>query len=355
VFLVNVPVVTVALIAGWRLVPTSKDPGGHAFDPPGAALSILGIGALVYAIIEAPRHGWISAPTIAGFALAAVALLAFAWRELTARSPMLDLHLFRDARFSVSSGGIALAFFTMFGMFFVLTQYLQQVLGYSPFEAGLVILPMSATLMLLAPRAPRLVVRFGIRTVVPCGLLVVAAGLLTLTTVSTDSPLWRVYLLLIPLAAGMAVTTSPLTTLIMSSVPPGRAGVGSAMNDTTRELGGALGVAVLGSLVSTGFVSAINPALRGLPDDVRAEARTGIGGALHAAQQLGGDSGAALARSAKSAYVDGMSLAAAVGVVVVAATALAARLLLPRRVRAVANDELVPVAATLADEELTTA
>ncbi len=329
VFLVNVPLVVVALLAGRRLVPRSKDPDRHRLDLPGVALSILGIGALVYAIIEAPHVGWLSLDTASAFALAALALALFAVRELTAEVPMLDLRLFRDRRFSVASAGIALTFFTMFGMFFVLTQYLQLVLGYSPLRAGLMFLPVSLTMMLVAPQAPKLVSRYGVARVVPAGLSLVAVGLLAVTTLDSGSPLWRIYLAWIPMIIGMASTMSPLTSLIMSSVPLGRAGVGSAMNDTTRELGGALGVAVLGSVVTSIFASSLDSDLGGLSPAARDEAHSGLAGALDVAGGLG-DPGPALAGAARSAFVDGLTMAAVIAAVVVAVTAVIARRLLPR-------------------------
>ena len=331
VFLVNVPLVLVALVAGRRLVPRSKDPDEHQLDVPGAALSILGVGALVYAIIEAPHWGWLSAQTVIAFAFAALALALFAVRERTATVPMLDLRLFRDRRFSVASAGIALAFFTMFGMFFLLTQYLQLVLGYSPLRAGLMFIPVSLTMMVASPQAPKLVARFGLGRVVSAGFSLILLGLLAIATLNDGSPLWRIYFAWIPMVLGLASTMSPLTSLIMSSVPTGRAGIGSAMNDTTRELGGALGVAVLGSLVTTMFTSSLDPQLEALPAAAREDAHSGLTGALQVARNLG-DTGPALADAARDAFVDGLTVAALTAAVVIAVTALCARRLLPRDV-----------------------
>lgn len=329
VFLVNLPVIVVALVAGAILVPTSKDPEEQPLDIPGAALSIVALASLVYGIIEGPAKGWGSSATLTTFAISAVAMGLFIWRESTARYPMLDLRLFRDRRFSVASGGMTMTFFAMFGTFFLVAQYFQLVLGYSPFQSGLLQLPMALVMMSLAPNIPKFVARFGAARVVPVGLSLIGLGLVAFSQVQTDSSIWAVYLAIIPLAAGMATTMTPLTTLIMSSVPLGKAGVGSAMNDTTRELGGALGVAILGSLVTSRYTSSLGPSLSGLPEQARGIADSGLSGALRVAERIGGPQGAALAESAKSAFVDGLSLAAITGSVAVFLAAGAAYFLLP--------------------------
>ena len=250
-------------------MPSSRDPERHPLDVPGALLSVVGVGALVYAIIEAPVHGWADDRTLAAFGVAAVALALFAWRETTAADPMLDLRLFHDRRFSVASGGISLTYFAMFGTFFLSAQFLQLVLGLSALEAGLLQLPMSATMLVVAPRVPAVVARHGVARVVPLGLVCVAGGLTVLALLGESSHPLTVWLAIIPMAVGIAATGAPLTTVLMSSVPTGRAGVGSAMNDTSRELGGALGVAVLGSVLTTRYGSALTPALAGLPEQAR--------------------------------------------------------------------------------------
>jgi EmrB/QacA subfamily drug resistance transporter len=350
VFLVNVPLIVLALVAGARLVPRNPHRGTEPLDLPGAGLSILGVGTLVYAIIEAPHHGWGSGQTLLTFAVAGALLLAFGIRERRARHPMLDLQLFRDRRFSVASAGIACCFFAMFGTFFLVTQYLQLVLGYRPLTAGLVMLPLSLTMMFVAPQAPRLVARFGAARVVGAGLTATTLGLVVFSTLGTSSPVGLLYVAYIPMMIGMSVSMSPLTTLIMSSVPMHRAGVGSAMNDTTRELGGALGVAVLGSLLTTGFGASIGPSVGGLPAGSAAEARSGLSGALDVARSLPGSAGDALADAAKAAYVDGMGTAVLVAAAVVGITAFAGSRLLPGRDEAPAGPAVAdPVLATAAD------
>ena len=330
VFLVNVPFILAALIAGAVLVPSSKDPAESPLDVPGALLSVVGLSALVYAIIEAPHYGWLSGQTLLTFGVAIVAIVAFGARERTARFPMLDLSLFRDRRFSVASAGITLTFFAMFGTFFLMAQYLQMVLGYTPFQSGLFQLPFAFIMMLVAPRVPKLVARWGAAKVVPVGLTFTAVGLGAFSSIGVDSSLLNVYACVLPLGLGMAITMTPLTTLIMSSVPLGRAGVGSAMNDTTRELGGALGVAVLGSVVTSQYTSGVGTSLAALPTTARALADSGLAGALAVAGDVGGQQGAALALAAKQAFVDGLNLAAAVGSVVVFVAAFVSWKLLPR-------------------------
>lgn len=313
VFLLNVPVVVVALVAGRVLVPRSSDPDQSPLDPRGAALSIAGLAALLYAIIEAPNHGWTDVRTLAAFALAVTVLAGFAWWELRAPHPMLDLRLFRDRRFSAASVAISLTFFAMFGMFFLLTQYLQLVVGYSALEAGIRTLPMAVGIMVVAPSSARIVERFGAKRVIVVGLVMVAVGLASLSLLDANSPYLQLAASLVVLALGMGLTMPPSTTLIMSSLPLGKAGVGSAVNDTTRELGGALGVAILGSLLASSYDRDLGPALSGAPAPLAEAARSSLGGALAVAEQLGGGAGDALAEAARAAFVDGLGLAVTVG------------------------------------------
>jgi EmrB/QacA subfamily drug resistance transporter len=329
VFLVNVPVILLAVVAGHLLLPTSRDPEQPPLDLPGAVLSIAGLGLLVYGIIEGPLHGWLSARSLLVFGAAVVILGLFGWRELTARHPMLDLRLFRDRRFSVASGGMTLVFFAMFGTFFLVSQYFQLVLGYTALESGLFQLPMALLMMVSAPQAPGLVARFGAARVVPVGLGAVALGLVLFSQMGVDSAIWWMYGPLLLLGGGMAITMTPLTTLIMSSVSLGKAGVGSAMNDTTRELGGALGVAVLGSLVTSTYTASIGDAVAGLGGRERAVAESGLVGAFDVARGMGA-AGSELVAAANQAFMDGVQVAALTGAAVVVVAAVAAWRLLPR-------------------------
>jgi Na+/melibiose symporter-like transporter len=250
---------------------------------------------------------------------------------------MLNLRFFRDRRFSVASGGMTLIFFAMFGTFFLVSQYFQLVLGYSPLVSGLFQLPMAVMMMVMAPQAPGLVARFGVHRVVPTGLVCISIGLTMFSQMDVGSSIWLMYGPLLFLGAGMSIVMSPLTALIMSSVTLGKAGVGSAMNDTTRELGGALGVAVLGSLVTSTYTASISGALGHVSDANRHLAETGLVGSFNVARGIGGAGGAALREAAKHAFMDGVQVATLTGATVVALAAVAGWRLLPRTMPALAE------------------
>jgi MFS transporter, DHA2 family, multidrug resistance protein len=328
VFLVNVPIIALALGTGYVLLPKSKDPHPERLDPIGALLSIAGLSALVYAIIEAPHRGWASGTSLLWFGTAAALIVVFLVWELRTAHPMLNLSLFRDPRFGVAAGVITLVFFSMFGFFFLMTQYFQLVLGYGTFEAGVKQLPFAVVLILLAPQSPKLSARFGVNRVVACGMLAVATGMLGFTLVGTSTPYPKLVVITAIMASGMAMIIPSMTGSIMSAVPLGKAGVGSAMNDTTRELGGALGVAVLGSLVAGRYGSKLAPALTSITGPLREKASESLAGALQAAKATGGAAGGELSSVARDAYVSGMHLAAIVAVCVsLTAAAIVYRLL----------------------------
>jgi EmrB/QacA subfamily drug resistance transporter len=331
VFLVNVPVITAALIAGYILLPKTRDPEQGRLDPVGAGLSIIGLGALVFAIIEAPNHGWLTTFSLTWFVVAAVAIAAFLWWERRVTEPMLDLTLFGNPRFSVASAGMTLVYFAMFGNFFLLAQYFQAVLGYSALIAGLAQVPFALTIILIAPRSPKLVQRFGPNRVVAAGLSLISLGLLAMSFVSVDTSYVGLLPRMLLLSSGMSLVISPLTTSIMSAVPLRKAGVGSAMNDTTRELGGALGVAVLGSIVASRYSSKLAPLLESLPADSRESAARSVSAAVSAGRSVGGETGAALARTARNAYVSGMGTALVVAALVVLCNVLIVYRLLPKK------------------------
>ena len=313
VFLVNVPFIVLALVAGRWLVPTSRDPEEARLDPMGALLSIIGIGAMVYGLIEAPTVGWLSAPTLVAGACALVALTAFALWELHVDDPMLDIRYFRAPAFSVGTGGMILVFLGMYGLMFLITQYFQLVLGLSPLAAALRLLPLSPIMLLVAPMTPRLTARFGAHRVVAAGMVSAGTGFALFSGLGLHTP--YVYLLIsyVPFTAGLALTMSPMTTSIMSAVPARRAGAGSAMNDASRELGAALGIAVLGSVAASRYASRLGHVIAALPPASRHQARSSIAGALTVANRLPAPAAAVVSHGAKMAFLDGVHLACFIG------------------------------------------
>lgn len=316
VFWVNVIVVVIALVAGSLIMPTSKDPAESPLDPLGAVLSIIGLGTVLYAIIEAPNHGWGSATTVATFAVGVAFLGAFAFWQTQTPHPMLDIRFFHDRRFSASSVAIMLIFFSLFGVFFLVTQYLQLVKGYSALEAGVRTLPQAIAMMFLAPLSARVVERVGARLVISSGLGFVTLSLLLLSTLTESSSYLAFLACLLIMAVGMGAVMPPATALIMSSLPLAKAGVGSAVNDTTRELGGALGVAVLGSVLASVYESQLDVGRFDLLPQQAAAAAASLGGAF------GVDAVGPVAAAAKDAFMEGMGVAALVGATVAAIAAV---------------------------------
>jgi EmrB/QacA subfamily drug resistance transporter len=346
VFLVNVPIVAVTLIAGRRLLPTSRDPHAGRLDPVGLLSSVVAIALLVYTVIEAPKAGWLSAPTVLGFALAFSALAAFVIWERRRPDAMLDVRIFSNPRFTAASVAVAVAFFALFGFIFLITQYFQVVRGYSTLSAGVHTLPFAVGAAVTAPIAARLALRFGPKVVVSTGLTSMALGFLWASTFDAGTAFWGpVVGSMMLLSVGLTLTTAPATESIMGSLPKEKAGVGSAVNDTTRELGGTLGVAVIGSAFSSVYGPRVTDLLSGtgVPASAVAAARESVVAASEVAQQAPAGSRAGILDAARSAFLDGMAagtriaaLAALVGVV------LALAFLPGRRPEpAVAPDELV--------------
>ena len=320
IFLVNIPFVIAALLAQRPLVPESSDPAAPRLDLPGFVLSTGGLVALVWAIIEAPSRGWTD-PRIVGAIAAAGALMAafVAWERHTPE-PMLDVRLFRNRRFSAASGAITLSFFAMFGAIFFLTQYLQMVLGNSAFEAGLRVLPVAFGIVLASPLSARLTERFGAKVVVAAGLGLIGTGLLVMTGFEVDSTYGIIGASYLMLGMGIGLAMTPATDSVMGSLPLAKASVGSAVNDAARTTGGALGVAVLGSILASGY--------RGDMDGAPAAAHESLAGALALAARTGNHD---LAATAQQAFVNGMHSAVVIAAVIAFAGALVALVFLPSR------------------------
>ena len=340
VFYVNVPVVAIALAAGWRLLPESRDPGAGRFDPLGAAASVAGIGLLVWTIIEAPQYGWLTARTLGGFAGALVLLAGFGWWQLRRPDPLLDVRLFRNPRFTAASGAIALAFFGLFGFIFLITQYFQLVRGYDPLRAGLATLPFAIVTGALSPVAIAAMKRAGTKIVVTAGLLLMSSGFIVAAGTAVSSAYWgRIIVAMVLMAAGLALTSGPATEAIMGALPRDKAGAGSAVNDTTRELGGTLGVAIVGSAMSSAYASHVAAALGrlGAPAAAAAAARQSVAAGLAVAGQLPPDLRAAAAAATRLAFMNGLHAGSLVAAGATAAAALATLAFLPARARAAAG------------------
>jgi EmrB/QacA subfamily drug resistance transporter len=330
----------VALVAAARLAPDSRADRSR-LDVAGGTLSALGLTALVYGIIEGPERGWTDGVTLAAFAAAILLMGAFVAWELRRDEPLLDPRLFRIPGFGAGTLSITAQFFAFFGFIFVILQYVQFVLGYSPLLAGIALAPIAVLMMGISPRVPRLLERFGPARVGPIGLLSMAAGFVVFSTAGVDSGYWLLLGGLVLLGAGAALATTPATTAIVSSLPPAKQGVASAVNDAAREVGGALGIAVLGSALTDRYQGGVAGAVAHAPGVLAARAHDALPAAIALAEQLGGSRGAALAAQAQSAFVDGLSLAMliAAGAVAVAAVCVFARA--PREARRAGGDPVV--------------
>jgi EmrB/QacA subfamily drug resistance transporter len=319
-FLLNVILAAVAIVGTVAIVPATRSEKPPRLDPVGAVLSMAGLVALVYAIIEGPVHGWSSGTIVGSFAGAAVLLTAFVLWELRIPSPMLDPRLFKLRGFSLGSFSLVVQFLGSFGTLFVLLQYLQLVHGYSAFVAGAAVLPLPFSLVPVARNTPKIVARFGASRVGAFGLACIAVAFALLAQLNATSAYWHVAVGLVLLGAGTGLSGIPATTSIVSSLPAARQGVASAMNDLCRELGGALGIALFGSVLNDRYRGGISSATDGLPPAASEAAQTSLAAAHSVANRLG-EGGVQLARLADDAFVDGLSAAFVLGALLAAGAA----------------------------------
>jgi EmrB/QacA subfamily drug resistance transporter len=339
VFWINVPLLVAAFVGALHVVPDSRDPHATRLDPVGAVLSIASIGSLVYAIVQAPERGWTSTASIVNFAVGTAIGIAFVAWELRRDDPMLDIALFRSRGFSAGSIALALLFFAMAGTVFLQAQYLQFVLAYTPLAAGFALVPAALGMLVGTGAGAHLAAMHGGRVAVTAGTLIAAAGV-AVQAAFVDGGSYvptGVGLLLFGLGAGIAMPAA--TEMIMATLPPARAGVGSAVNDTVREFGGALGVAVIGSVAATSYASSMHDQLgrfTGLTEIDRTMLSNNVGAALQTAGRLGAQ-GDDIAAAARTAFVDSMdsSLWIAVGLAVCAAVVAVTHL--PRHTSLVAG------------------
>ncbi|OII64842.1 MFS transporter [Streptomyces sp. CC53] len=331
IFLVNVPVVVVSLAATALVVPESRDPAPGRLDPGGVALSVVGLVLLVYGIIrggeQADFADWGVVLPVAGGLLV---LTGFVLHERRTAHPALDMGWFRVPAFSAAVCGIALVFFALMGVTFFTAFYLQSVRGFTPLETGLLLLPLAVTQLVFAPRSRLVVRRFGARAVCTAGLLLVAACMAAFTGFDDATPIWAVELVLFAQGTGMAHVMPPVTVTVMQSLPREKAGSGSAVNNTFRQVGGALGVAVLGSVLSAAYRNGIEGHLGMLPPGDRAAAGESVEATLAAADRLGA-AGEALVAPAHAAFLHAMHVTALCSAAVAAAGAAVVALFLPGR------------------------
>ena len=336
IFGLNVLLSSVALVGTLRFVPESADPDAPRLDSGGAVIAVAALVALVYSVIEAPTYGWLAARTVVGLALALVLMAAFVLWELRQSNPLLDPRIFRNRPLSTGSMSIFVQFFAFYGYTFIGLQYLQLVRGDTPLLAAVQVLPLAAAMMCSSRLAPRVTARFGTRSVCSAGLALIAIGLAIVAQVGTDSPYVLMAAGLVVLGIGMGFAMTPATTAITEGLPAAQQGVGSALNDLTREVGGAIGIAVIGSILTSTYSSRVN--LAGLPSQVAAQVKASYAIASH----LGGQ----VADHAHTAFVGGMHVAllTAAGAALVAAVAVT--VLLARPATTVKRRDLPAVAET---------
>ena len=334
IFFAMTPVAALAGALSARYVSTSRDPRAPRTDRAGFALSTAMVALLIYTIIEAPNYGWGSARTLGSFALTAALAGAFVAWERRTDEPMLDLSLFRNPRFTAASASVAISFFALSGFIFLVTQYFQFLKGYGPLSTGVRLLPVASFVAISSILGTKLAVRIGTKLVVAAGLLAMAAFYLWVTSTSTATSYGTIAAQMVVLGTGMGLTSAPATEAIMGVVPKAKAGVGSAVNDATRLLGGTLGVAVIGSVYASLYTSRLTSGLpAGLPATVARIAHGSVGAALTVAGRLAHAGHPALAAAvhnvASQAFLRGFHAGDLVAAGVAAAGALVAFALLP--------------------------
>ena len=341
VFWINVPVALLVLLAALACVPESRAEHVGKYDPVGIVLSLTGITVVVWAIIEAPHNGWLSTASIGGYIAGCVALAAFVWWELRTPSPVLDLNLFRIRRFSLPALAIAVGYFSMFGFLFMITQYFQGVMELTPLQFGVHSLPFAVSIAVGAPLATLIAQRIGTTAVIVFGLVVMSIGMFIAGQVEVETPyLGPVVVSMILMGLGLAIVQGPATESIMSSVTLDEAGAGSAVNDTTREVGGTLGVAVLGSIVASIYTTKVGPRIDAIPDAImepyqKAFARETVVSVIEIVKAptnpIFATQKAELVYAMKAASLEGFQLASFVTVGAAMACAIAVALFLPWR------------------------
>jgi EmrB/QacA subfamily drug resistance transporter len=348
IFFFMTPVAAVSALAVLLSVPTSRHPQASKVDVPGFALSTVTMALLVFTIIEAPDCGWSSTRSLLGFAGAAVLLAGFIGWERRVAEPMLDVHLFRNLRFTVASGSVTVAFFSLFGFIFLMTQYFQFIQGFTPLSTGVHLLPVATSVAVGSVLGTRLAVRLGTKLIVSLGLLAVAGFYAWVASVIEPTTSYgTIAAQMVLYGLGMGFVSAPATESIMGAVPKDKAGVGSAVNDTTRLLGGTLGVAVIGSVYASLYGSSLTAGLPArLPAGLSAVAHQSVGAALAVSSRLAARGqpalGAAVHHAASQAFIHGISVGCLVAGGVAAGGALMAARFLPAQPPAASEIEESP-------------
>jgi EmrB/QacA subfamily drug resistance transporter len=322
VFVASAVIALVAFVSIALTVPFTCSLDPVSLDPGGTLLSILGIGGVVFGIIEGPEQGWTSPVTVGGLALGAAALVAFVWWELRVDEPVLDPRLFRLRGFGTGSAGLFIMFLAMFGFFLVSTQFLQLILGYSPLKAAVALLPQMLVMMPIATIAAPLSLKVGQRRLCTIGLFLGAAALAYFVTLDAGSGYWEFLPGVVLLSVAIGLSMTPATTAIVNSLPLSKQGVASAVNDTAREVGVAVGVAVLGTAFNVAYRNDIGEHVAGLPAPVADGAREAPAIAFQSAARLGPDRGADLFAAAENAFLSGLRAAVLLSAVLLALAAL---------------------------------
>ena len=334
VFFALAPIAALGMILIGLYVPSSRDPEAPPADRPGLVLSTAAMAILIYTIIEAPNQGWDAPRSLAGFAAAAVLVVAFIAWERRAAAPMLDVALFRNLRFSAASGAVTITFFSLMGFIFLITLYFQFLKGYGPLETGVRLLPVATLTGITAVLGTGLAVRSGTKLVVAGGLIALAAGLAWTATASASTSYLTIAGQMVLIGSGIGLTSAPATESIMGAVPEAKAGVGSAVNDATRILGGTLGVAVIGSIYASLYGSGLSASLPArFPGQIADSAQRSVGTAFGAADRLdaAGQTGLAgsLHDAASAAFFHGFETAVFVAAAIALAGAVMAAILIP--------------------------
>ena len=331
VFIVNIPFALIGIAATLLVVPESKAPGRVPLDPIGALISVVGLVALVYGIIEGPSQGWSSPQIVGSLTMAAVLAIVFVVWERHLERPMLDVNLFRDRRFSAASISVTLSFFALTGVLFFITLYLQEVRGLSALDTGIRFIAIALGIVIASPVSVRLTTRHGARLVTALGLALVAAAMGLVATIGVATGDMQIVAIIFVGALGMGLSMTPATDAILGALPAEKFGVGSAVNDTTRQVGSALGIAILGSVFASSFAEHMTTLASELPADTANVVRDSFAGAAAVAAQVGGPQGQAILSTAKSAFVDAMSVTSLIGVGFAVAGVVVALRFLPDR------------------------